>query len=108
MARWALLAHLLALFLAVEELVEPADRLVVRPDNIQLRTVQLGQQFLERVVPRPEEARRVPAVEENLNLGSELIEQRLEVEPISEAVRKRIDSGGETDVLPVPRSRIRG
>ena len=35
--RLALVAHLLALFAAIEELVDPADRLVLAPDARQLR-----------------------------------------------------------------------
>ena len=46
--RLALVAHLLALFAAIEELVDPADRLVLAPDPRQLGGVQDGQQRLER------------------------------------------------------------
>ena len=54
----ALLAHLPALFPAVEELVDPADRLVLAPHALQSAALSMREQRLERLPLRPQHRRR--------------------------------------------------
>ena len=99
----ALIAHPLSFFLAVEELVEPADRLVVVPDRRELGGVELAEHGLEGVAAGPEQAGGVVAVEEDLDFGGELVEERLEVEPVAGRVTERCDARGEAGELAVAR-----
>jgi hypothetical protein len=81
--RLALLAHLAALVLAVEELVDPADGLVLAPHAGELGGVQDLEELLEGRALRPQHARRIAPVEEDLHLGRQLVEERLDVEPVA-------------------------
>ena len=81
--RLALVAHLLALVAAVEVLVDPTDRLVLAPDARELWVVEDREQLVERLPPRPDQARRITAIEEDPDLLADLVEQALEVEAIS-------------------------
>ena len=76
-------AHGAALVLAVEILVDPADRLVLAPDARQLRSVEDIQQVEQGLPARPEQRGRVAAVEQHLDLGPQLVEQAFQVELIA-------------------------
>ena len=76
-------AHLAALVLAVEVLVDPADGLVLLPDRGELGVVQDREEIGERLAPGPEQARGIAPVEEHADLAAELVEQALEVEPVA-------------------------
>src|SRR5690606_2663559 len=84
--RLALLAHFSPLVLAVEELVNPADGLILAPHAGELGGVQDLEELLEGGALRPEHARRIAPVEEDLHLGRQLVEERLDVEPVARAV----------------------
>ena len=67
--RLALLAHLAALVLPVEELVDPADGLVFAPHAGEFGGVHDLEELLERGALGPEHARGIAPVEENLYFG---------------------------------------
>ena len=56
------------------------------PYGSELATVQDLQELLQRCALRPQHARRIASVEEDLYLGRQLVEQRLDVEPVARAV----------------------
>src|SRR5665213_2653406 len=80
--RLALLAHSLALFAAIEELVDPADRLVLTPNGRQIGDVEDGQKRLKRLPLRPQDGGNITPVKQNLDFGRELVKQAFDVEPI--------------------------
>lgn len=84
--RLALVAHLAALVLAVEELIDPTDSFVLTPHVSELAGVEYLEELLEGRALRPEHARRIAAIEENLHLCGQLVEERLDVEPVPRAV----------------------
>ena len=86
--RLALLAHLPPLVLAVEILVDPADRLVLAPHPLQIVAVERREQPVERGLARPKRRSRVATVEQHLHLGRKLVEDALDVEPIAASIRK--------------------
>src|ERR1039458_3402756 len=45
--RLTLVAHFLALFAAIEELVDPSDCLILAPKSRQIRSIENGQQSIE-------------------------------------------------------------
>ena len=101
--RLALLAHLPALVLAVEELVDPADGLVLAPHAGELGGVQDLEELLEGRALRPEHARRIAPVEEDLHLGRQLVEERLDVEPVARAVGEEREARRHAAELAVAR-----
>ena len=97
----ALGAHLLALVVAVEVLVDPADGFVLGPDGREVRRVQHRQQIGEGLPARPQQAPRVAPVEQDSDLSPNLVEEALHVEPVA-VVRGLRKAGGKPGELPEP------
>ena len=70
----AFVTHLPAFFAAIEELVDPADRLILAPNPRQIRGVEGAQKRLERLPLRPQDRGGIAPVKQNLDLGRELVE----------------------------------
>ena len=87
--RLALVAHLLALVAAVEELVDPADGLVLAPDAVELRRVEYFESASNVCRRGQSDGRGIAAVEQDLHLSRELIEEALDVEAVTGSVREQ-------------------
>src|SRR5690606_31368308 len=94
-------SHLAALVFAVKVLVDPADGLVLAPNRGDLGIVQCGQQVEQRLAPRPKQRRGIAPIEERAYLLRDLIEDGLDVQPIT-LVGQRGEPRRERDELLEP------
>src|SRR5690606_28990113 len=77
--------HRLPLFLRVEVLVDPADRLVLGPEWLNLRMVDLGQHRQQCRLAGEEPPLRAEAVEKYRQVHRELVEDTEQVHPVGVA-----------------------
>ena len=79
------LAGLIAQFGRGEELVDPADGLVLGPGRLQLRGVEEGQHLLQARLGRKQDRGGQGAVEEHAQGLAQVVEEKLQVEPVAAA-----------------------